>query len=398
MIYRDFQGKQLSLLGFGTMRLPQTDPKDASSVNEKATSELFDLALRSGVNYFDTASPYHNGESERVVGRILSQYPRESYFLADKYPGHQIFREYDPKALFENQLKKCRVDYFDFYLFHNVFENSIHTYNDPRWGITDYFIEQKKNGRVRHLGFSTHGGLEIMEEFIRRYGEHLEFCQIQLNYLDWSLQDARAKVELLNRYKIPIWVMEPVRGGKLAKLHGAQEAVLSEMRPDHSPAAWAFRFLQDFPEVKMILSGMSTLDQLKDNLSTFEKEAPLTEKERKTLFDIAEQIKESVPCTACSYCTASCPKGLDIPLFLSIYNEIRVAPSFNASMRLEFLPEDKKPSACIACGKCRKMCPQSINIPEVLRDLEKLIQKIPSWRSISKEREKQVEQETGGKS
>lgn len=393
MIKRDFLGKELSLLGFGCMRLPQKDPNDAASIDEDLTREMFRLALEKGVNYFDTASPYHDGQSETVVGKILSEYPRESFFLADKFPGHQVFRSYDPKPIFENQLRKCQVDYFDFYLLHNVYERSIDTYNDPKWGIMDYFIEQKKKGRIRHLGFSTHGSLSVMRSFIERYREHLEFCQIQLNYLDWSLQDARAKVALLNEYGLPIWVMEPVRGGKLANLSPSHRERLAKMTPDASPASFAFRFLQDVPGVTMILSGMTRPDQVEDNLKTFEEEKPLTKEEKEALFTIAEEMKKSVPCTACSYCTASCPKKLDIPFLISIYNDVSLVPSYNAAMRVELMEEEKKPSACIACGACVKMCPQMIPIPKVLSDLTKKLETIPSWRSLSQKREKIVEEE-----
>ena len=185
MIYRDFQGLKLSGLGFGAMRLPVLAD---GSVNEHLTTEMVRYAMEHGVNYFDTAYPYHGGMSEVVLGRALSAYPRESYYLATKYPGHQLSDSYDPAAVFEEQLKKCGVEYFDFYLMHNVYENSIRTYTDPRWGIVDYFVEQKRLGRIRHLGFSCHGGLDILREFLDRYGDVMEFCQIQLNWLDWKLQ------------------------------------------------------------------------------------------------------------------------------------------------------------------------------------------------------------------
>ncbi len=387
MIRFDFQNKSLPLLGFGCMRLPLLPDGKAGDIDEAETRKMIALAMENGCNYFDTAYPYHDGESERVVGKILSEYPRESFFLADKFPGHQIQDEYDPAEVFEDQLKKCGVEYFDFYLLHNVYENSIHTYFDSKWSIVEYFIEQKKKGRIRHLGFSTHGGLDIMTQFLDRYGDEMEFCQIQLNYLDWSLQNAAAKVQLLNERNIPVWVMEPLRGGKLVHLKDEAKKIFKDAMPGASPVEQAFRFLQDIPGVGVILSGMSSLSQLKENLGYFKKRKALSPKEEETLFAVADRIKNSVPCTACRYCVKDCPMGLDIPLHISIYNELMVAKSFNSSMRIECLPEEKKPSACIACGLCAKNCPQLIDIPDVMKKLTEILKEIPSWQRISRERE-----------
>ena len=387
MIQTDFGGKNLPLLGFGCMRFPILAGGTAADIDVVQVEEMIRYAMDHGVNYFDTAYPYHNGQSETVLGTILPRYPRESYYLADKFPGHQISKNYDPKEVFEHQLKKCNTEYFDFYLLHNVFENSLPVYTDPKWGIMDYFIEQKQQGRIRHLGFSSHGSIEVMGKFLDLYGEHIEFCQIQLNYLDWTLQDAKAKVEFLRQRDVAIWVMEPVRGGKLANLPDSAKEKLAAYRPDHSPAAWAFRFLQDIPGVKMILSGMSNFDQVKENIATFEKKAPLNREETALLLDVAETLKNSVPCTACSYCVKGCPRELDIPFLLSIYNDLQVVKTFNTSMRIEFLPEEKKPHNCIGCGACSAICPQKIKIPETLQKLDEIMKGMPSWAKISKERE-----------
>ena len=387
MIQVDFNGSSLPLLGFGCMRFPTVPGGTTADIDVELTEKMIRYGMEHGVNYFDTAYPYHNGQSETVLGSILSKFPRESFYLADKFPGHQISKNYDPKEVFEHQLKKCQTEYFDFYLLHNVFENSLPVYTDPKWGIMDYFIEQKKQGRIRHLGFSSHGSIEVMGKFLDLYGEHLEFCQIQLNYLDWTLQDAKAKVDFLNRRGIAIWVMEPVRGGKLANLSEKSREKLSALRPDHSPAAWAFRFLQDIPGVKMILSGMSNFEQIKENIATFEEKAPLNEEETKLLLNIAETLKNSVPCTSCGYCVKGCPMELDIPFLLSIHNDLQVVKTFNTSMRIEFLPEEKKPHNCISCGACSAICPQKIKIPETLSKLDEVMKTMPSWAKISKERE-----------
>ena len=385
MIYKEFQNQKLSQLGFGAMRLP-VDANGA--IDEALVADMVRYAMEHGVNYFDTAYPYHGGESERVMGRVLSAYPRETWNLATKYPGHQIISTgYDPAEIFEEQLVKCGVEYFDYYLLHNVYEKSMEVYLDPQWGIVDYFKEQKRLGRIKHLGFSTHATTKGLEEFLEACGKDMEFCQIQLNYLDWTLQDAKSKYELLSRWNIPVWVMEPVRGGKLASLGEAAEAKLKEHRPEDSIASWCFRFLQGLPNVTMILSGMSNMEQMRDNVKTFETVKSLSETELGLVLEIAEGLKDSVPCTACRYCCEGCPKGLDIPGLLSVYNELRVQMSPNASRTVEFLPEDKKPSACIGCGKCSKICPQNIDIPGALKDLADKVAQIPSWAEICRQRE-----------
>lgn len=388
MIIKKFKDEDLSLLGFGTMRLPL---KEDGTVDEIQVERMVAYAMENGVNYFDTAYPYHDGESERIIGRILSKYPRESYFLADKFPGHQIFDDYTPERFFEEQLERCQVEYFDFYLLHNVYEKSINTYKDSNWKIVNYLLEQKKNGRIKHLGFSSHGSKEIMKEIIDYCQGELEFCLIQLNYLDWTLQGAREKYEMLTEMGIPVWVMEPVRGGKLARLSDEQEAFLKKLRPEESTPAWAFRFLQDLPNVHMVLSGMSAMEHMKDNVKTFEEYKPLSKEERQFLFDVAEGMKTSVPCTSCQYCVAGCPKGLDIPMLISVYNELKFVPTVNASMRIEAMEEDKKPTACIACGKCSHMCPQGIHIPEIMKELPELMAKLPTWEEVSRLREEAQE-------
>ena len=383
MISRVFQDKTLGQLGFGTMRLPTLAD---GSIDQQTLNRMVERALEGGINYFDTAWPYHANQSERAIGEALAAYPRDRFFLATKYPGHVIMSRYDPAEVFEAQLKKCRVEYFDFYLLHNVYERSIDTYADPQWGILEYFRLQKRLGRVRHLGFSCHGGLNTLEQFLD-LAPDMEFCQIQLNYLDWTLQEAKEKVELLNARGIPVWVMEPVRGGGLAALPEEAERRLKALRPNESIPAWAFRFLQDLPGVDMILSGMSNMEQLEDNLRTFEAEKPLSAEERALLLDIAESLKDLIPCTGCRYCCDSCPLSLNIPFLLSAANEMRVLPSLNTGMRVEALPEEKRPAACIACGACAAACPQGIDIPAALAELAEGLAGLPSWAEISRQRE-----------
>ena len=384
MIYTKYQNEKLSLLGFGCMRLPVDA---AGAIDEAQVERMVAYAMEHGVNYFDTAYPYHGGMSEVVMGRVLSKYPRESYNLADKYPGHQISASYDPKAIFEEQLEKCGVEYFDYYLLHNVYENSIDVYMDPKWGILDYFREQRKLGRIRHLGFSTHGRPETIKKFLDYCGGDMEFCQIQLNYLDWNLQKAKAKYELLAKHNIPVWVMEPVRGGKLVNLSDEHTAMLKALRPDETPAAWCFRFLQGLDNVQMILSGMSNEAQMIENIDTFEERKPLNVPESEAVFQIADVLGRSIPCTACRYCCDGCPAGLDIPWLLNQLNDLRFAAAPNTAMQLESMPQDKLPSACLTCGKCVKICPQNIEIPALMKELTERFNAIPRWAQVCKERE-----------
>ena len=203
MIYKTFQDLKLSALGMGCMRLPTIGGNDAQ-IDEQAAAEMVDYAMAHGVNYYDTAWGYHDGNSETVLGRALAKYPRDRFYLTTKFPGYDLSNMDKIQEIFEKQLEKCGVDYFDFYLFHNVCEMNIDAYLDPKYGILDYLLEQKKNGRIRHLGFSAHGSYDVMKRFLDAYGAHMEFCQIQLNYIDWSFQDAKRKVELLGEYGLPV--------------------------------------------------------------------------------------------------------------------------------------------------------------------------------------------------
>ena len=226
-----------------------------------------------------------------------------------------------------------------------------------------------------------------MRQFLDEYGEHMEFCQIQLNYLDWTLQEAKDKYDLLTERGIPVWVMEPLRGGKLAKLSDADEARLTAMRPDEGVPAWAFRYLQGLDNVKMILSGMSNMEQMIQNVATFADHKPLNAEELTAIYEVAEGLKNAVPCTACRYCCDGCPMGLNIPDLISTYNDARVAATMNITIAIEALPEDKRPSACIGCGACTKVCPQNIDIPTVMSDFTELLSKLPSWAEICRQRE-----------
>ncbi|OUO62106.1 oxidoreductase [Collinsella sp. An271] len=372
MLYKDFQGMKLSALGFGAMRLPVVDGDD-TKIDQAAVDEMVDYALEQGVNYFDTAWGYHGGNSEIAMGAALARHPRDSFYLATKFPGYDLSNMDKVEEIFEKQLEKTGAGYFDFYLIHNVCEMNIDEYLNLDHGIVAYLLKQKEAGRIRHLGFSAHGAIPVMERFLEAYGEHMEFCQIQLNFLDWEFQDAKGKVELLSKYNLPVWVMEPVRGGKLAQITDEESARLHELRPDESTVAWAFRFIQGIPEVCVTLSGMSNFEQLKENIQTFSEDKPLNEEESAALQAVVDEMlgRGTVPCTACHYCTSHCPQGLDIPKLLEMYNEAIVTGGkggFIPSMYVNTLPEDKRPDACIGCGSCAAVCPQQIDIPGTLAD------------------------------
>ncbi len=375
MIYRTFQGLKLSGLGLGMMRLPTVGGNDAV-VDEEKAGAIIDLAYRSGINYFDTAWGYHDGNSELTAGRCLAGYPRDSFYLATKFPGYDNSNMGKVREIFEKQLEKLRTDYFDFYLIHNVYEGNVDDYLDPKFGILPYLLEQKKAGRIRHFGFSSHGSIDVIKKFLSVYGPYMEFCQIQLNYMDWHFQGARDKVALLQEKGIPVWVMEPLRGGKLASAPADMAAELKAMRPDETVPGWAFRFLQAIPGVTMVLSGMSTLEQLQENLKTWQTDQPLTEAESDRLVALAdaESQKGGLPCTACHYCTSHCPQGLPIPDLLAMYNEHKLTGGgFIAPMRVASMPENQRPASCLGCRSCEQVCPQQIHISDAMRELTEML-------------------------
>ena len=375
MLYKEFKNLKLSMLGLGTMRLPLKG-ENPSDIDEDKTRDIVAYAIENGINYFDTAWGYHNGQSEIVIGKALGEYPREKFYLASKFPGYDLANVNKVEEIFEKQLEKCQVDYFDFYLFHNVNEKNIDAYLDKQYKILEYLLKQKENGRIKYLGFSVHGSYDVTKRFLSAYGEYMEFGQIQLNYLDYKFQDAKSKIDLLNEYNIPIWVMEPLRGGKLAKLSEENENKLRELRPNETIPAWAFRFLQSIPNVTMVLSGMSTMEQLEENIKTFEENRPLNDDEMNSLLELADEMIKgnTLPCTGCAYCTEYCPMGLNIPHLLSLYNEHTfTGGGFLAPMKISVLPDDKKPSACIGCKSCEAVCPQQIKISEAMSNFVEVL-------------------------
>ena len=396
MLYKPFKDLMLSHLGMGNMRLPTVGER--GPIDEQKAREVIEYAYEHGVNYFDTAFRYHEGESERFSGKVLGQYPRDTWNLASKFPGHMLRRDgnrlvftgfgenrleyYDSvQQIFQMQLEKCGVDYFDFFLLHGLNESSYEMYSDPEVGIIPYLQSQQKAGRIRHFGFSSHARPESIDKYLTQWKDVFEIVQIQINYLDWTLQNAKEKYEIITRHGLQVIAMEPVRGGRLASLPADAEAMLRAVRPKDSPAAWALRFLQGLPGMLVILSGMSALEQVVENVDLFAKEDPVNEEEKALLEEVVRTMTNLVPCTACHYCYESCPQSLDIAKLISMYNEAKHdGRLFGISSALDTLGEDKKPSACLACGECAKLCPQEIDIPGVMKQFADMIAAPPPAR------------------
>lgn len=363
---KQFQDLSLPLLGMGNMRLPTTGPN--GPIDREKAREIIDYVYGSGVNYFDTAYMYHDGQSELFLGEELKRFPRDSFFLADKMPDYPLREGKTPQEVFEEQLRKCQTDYFDFYLLHNVSENTFDTFMDEKLSIVPYLLEQKKAGRIRHLGFSSHSRPETLKRFLDNW-DCFEFVQIQLNYIDWTLQNAQAQYEIITQYGAPVWVMEPCRGGRLASLSPESDSILKKARPDLSIASWAFRWLLNLPNVQLALSGMTQMDQAVDNVRTFSQEPPLSEAERAALDQAVELFRSqiNIPCTQCHYCDG-CPQGLDIPRLLHMYNGYRLDPGPGAQWAYNALPEEQRADQCVTCGQCARKCPQHIDIPAELKN------------------------------
>ena len=370
MQYTDFAGERISRLGMGNMRLPvYEDGDNKGKIDYDKAAQIIDALYKGGVNYYDTAYVYHNGESESFLGRCMKRYPRESYHLATKF---HCLANHDFKAVFEEQLKRLDTDYIDYYLLHAIGDNTADEYLTG--GALDFFREQKRLGRIRHLGFSFHASLETLARVIA--ANDWDFAQIQLNYMDWTIYKSKEQYEMLTEAGIPVVVMEPVRGGRLATLTPETEAELHAVHPDWSTPSWAFRFVMGLDNVHVVLSGMSTLEQAQDNLNTFTNGDKLTEEETSLLMDVCERFKKqvSVPCTGCRYCTEDCPMGIDIPAMMEVYNKFKLNGRF-AVKAIE--KSEHNATECIACGLCASICPQHIEIPKIMSELKETYDALP---------------------
>ncbi|MDR2405957.1 MAG: aldo/keto reductase [Deltaproteobacteria bacterium] len=365
---RDFGFGEISLLGFGMMRLPVKDGQ--SDIDKQLATEMVDLAISSGVNYFDTAWIYHGGESEIVTGEILSRYARSSYFLADKMPLMMLKDIKDVDRIFAEQLKKCQTEYFDFYLIHGVREDYLKMIEE--FNIYENLLRKKEKGLIRHLGFSFHDRCDILQALVNKYS--FDFGQIQLNYQDWELQEAGVQYQILETRKIPCIVMEPVKGGALAKLSPEAIEIFKRADPEASLASWALRYAASLKGVLTVLSGMTEMDHVRDNIKTFSPFKALTQGDREVIDAAlkAYSIEGAVPCTSCRYCM-ECPEGVEIPKNLAMYNDYqRMLKSKNAwadavyKMEYTLLKQSELAVSCISCGECSKVCPQHIDIPHYM--------------------------------
>lgn len=361
MFYRNFKGLKLSALGMGNMRLPTVGKGSKAPIDTQKAQEIIDYAMASGINYYDTAYIYHGGESEKFLGNALKKYPRESFYLADKF---YIEADPDYRAVFDEQLKRLQTDYIDFYLIHCLFDHTVDRYIES--GCIEYFLQQQKAGRIKYLGFSSHASPESLERFAAHH--NWDFAQIQLNYLDWIHSTAKREYEILAAKNIPIMVMEPLRGGRLASLNDEADALLKKAQPDNTVASWGFRWLMRLPNILVVLSGMSDMSQIEDNVKTFAKNQPLSDEVETLLFKARDLFynKNIVPCTSCGYCMDGCAQKINVPKLMSIYNEYKLGNVWNLK---KISDETKKPSDCVACGGCMKHCPQGINIISVLEEL-----------------------------
>ncbi len=360
---------EMPKLGFGLMRLPQKDGK----IDIDEFCRMADMYMEAGLNYFDTAYTYHGGKSESAAKEaVVKRYPRESFKLTTKLPGWELKSEADRDRIFNEQLERAGVDYFDFYLLHSIENENVDVYEKLdcfNWGL-----QKKAEGRIRHFGFSFHGSPEMLERLLDENPE-IEFVQIQLNYIDWDnpvVQSGRL-YDILSKRNIPIIVMEPVKGGSLAKLKPEIEAKFRAVRPDASAASWAFRYVASLPGVMTILSGMTHEDQMRDNISTFTNFKPLTEEDRKTFDEVIAMMK-SIPqigCTACRYCVDGCPMKIGIP---DVFRSINFMNLFDDTERPLAMYKNLissgsgRASDCIACGQCEGVCPQHLPVISLMKD------------------------------
>lgn len=366
---RKFKDTEVSLLGLGTMRLPcKTSLKREKNplIDYKKGQELVDIAYKNGVNYYDTAYMYHVGKSEKFIGTALRKYPRDSYFLADKLPIWMCPKKSDMEKIFKKQLDRTGAGYFDFYLLHSLKKDSFE--RCEKFGAYDFLTEMKKQGKIKNIGFSFHGSVDDLREIVAAH--KWDFAQIQMNYLDWKNQDAETQYDILTKAGIPVIVMEPVRGGKLADLPDEVEEMFKKNEPDKSVASWAIRFVASHSNVITILSGMNSVEQLNDNLSTLTDFKEFCEKEFKICENAAAILNKNdvIPCTGCDYC-ADCPKEVKISSIFSAYNKVKTGELTKEEGKALYNKIDVNASECIRCCKCSDHCPQAIDIPDKIKEV-----------------------------
>lgn len=360
-------------LGFGCMRMPLLDSDDLTSFDYEKIEQLFDRYLEYGFTYFDVAYTYHGYHAEEAVKKALvERYERERFQLATKLPLRDFKDEQDLENIFQEQLTNCGVEYFDFYLLHNMGHN---VYSKCcKYHVFDFVQRMKKEGKIQKIGMSFHDTPELLDEVLSQYADKLDFVQLQINYLDWEQPNIQSRrcLEIANKYHKPVTVMEPCKGGMLSRIPEEAEKQMREYRPDDTPSKWAMRFAGSQKGVFRVLSGMNDMEQLEDNMKTFSTFEPLDEKEYEIIWKTAEIINQKIeiPCTGCSYCTHGCPKNIAIPQYFSLYNNI-MQMAGNASSHgtyyVNLILSHGKASECIQCGQCEKACPQHLEIRSYLK-------------------------------
>lgn len=359
-------------LGFGLMRLPLVNPDDQTSIDIEKFKAMADLFIERGFTYFDTAYPYHGGMSEEAFREaVVKRYPRESFTVTSKMPVWAINKEADLERIFNEQLERCGVDYFDYYWLHALNHERVEAMDRlDGWG----FIQRKKaEGRIRHIGFSYHDDSSLLTEILEKHPE-MEYVQLQINYLDWDSPaiEARTCYELCVKHAKPVIVMEPVKGGSLARVPAPVEKLFMDYNPNASPASWAIRYCASLPGVLTVLSGMSNMEQLDDNTTYMQDFQPLNEEEQHIIARATQAISDAIaiPCTACHYCSQGCPQEIAIPEYFNLYNALQQFPDQRNNSKLYYdliAKNHAKASECVECGQCEAQCPQHIDIIENLK-------------------------------
>ena len=374
VVRRKFDNTTMPLIALGCMRLPMRDGK----IDMVELDKMVEYAMAHGANYFDTAYMYVDGKSENAIGEVLKKYPRESFILTDKNPAYLVNSSSDVHKLFNEQLKKCQVEYFDNYMVHNINKNTIRNYRDN--DMYGELLKLKKEGKIKHLGFSFHGDPKMLREVI---SEHKwDFCQLQLNYLDWEVVNADELYQIADEAGVPVIVMEPLRGGVLCNLPEKAANHLKEKCPNDTQASFGLRWIAGKERVFTILSGMSNLQQLKENVDTFVNYREITPEEEKVGLELAHIIQSggAISCTACRYCMEVCPRGINIPAIFGLYNMYKGSTAANAAFMFVYnynaLKEEQRADKCIECRLCIKNCPQDLQIPKLLKEVDKTVKEV----------------------
>lgn len=359
-------------LGFGLMRLPLVNPDDQTSIDIEKFKEMADMFIERGFTYFDTAYPYHGGKSEEALREaVVKRYPRESFTVTSKMPVWAIKEEADMERIFNEQLEKCGLDYFDYYWLHALNRERVAAIDSvDGWG---FLVRKRDEGKIRHIGFSFHDESALLAEILDKHPE-MEYVQLQINYLDWDSPAIESKVcyELCEKHGKPVIVMEPVKGGSLAHVPEAVDRLFKEYNPEASPASWAIRYCASLPNVFMVLSGMSNIEQIDDNTAYMQDFQPFNDEEQAIIAQVTQTIRDAIaiPCTACQYCCDGCPQQIAIPAFFNLYNTTQQFPGLKSNSKLYYDLLSKshgRASECLECGQCEAQCPQHIDIIDNLK-------------------------------